>query len=415
MQQALKVNPVVVTGMGAFCAAGGTPAALWQRALQGPSPATWLDLPNSPPSARVAGCVAPRVDLTAPQFRHVRKMDRCVQFAHAAAAQAWQQAGLASGPAAPARVGVIAGTSRGPIGKWTESLHSFEHDRVRPSDAANSTIACLSGALAQTFHARGPCFTVSAACASGAFAIALAAQQIVTGAAEIVLAGGAEAPLQPLVIAQLAAAGVLGFHDDPAKTCRPFDRTRNGLLLGEGAAFLVVESAESARRRGATILARLAGWAMGSDAGGRVGVMENADGLREVVTQALGLAGLTPAQVDYFNGHGTGTLLNDRAEARALTLLLGDAVAHIPCSSTKPITGHCVGATPALEAVICIEALRHQIVPPTMNCAEPDPDCHLDLVRDHPRPARLRHVVSHSLGFWSNHAALVFGAPEQPL
>ena len=411
IQQALQENPVVVTGMGAFCAAGRTAAKLWQSAVAGRSPARWLDLPAGSQPPRIAACVAPAVDLAAPQFRHVRKMDRCVQLAHAAAAEAWQQAGLDTGRVSPARIGVIAGTSRGPIGKWAESARSLAQRRVRPSDAANSTIACLSGALSQTFHAHGPSFTVSAACASGAFAIALAAQQIATGAADVVLAGGAEAPLQPLVVAQLAAAGVLGHHDDPARTCRPFDRTRNGLLLGEGAAFLVLESAASARQHGAPILARLSGWAMGSDDGGRVGVMENGDGLLQVAGQALSLAGLEPAEVDHFNGHGTGTMINDRAEARAMALLLGGAVGRIPYSSTKPVTGHCVGATPALEAVICLGALRHQVVPPTIHCDEPDPACRLDLVREVSRPARLRHVVSHSLGFWSHHAALVFSAP----
>ncbi len=329
-------------------------------------------------------------------------------MALAAANQAWDQAQSGLPPVPPDRLGIIVGTSRGPLHKWADSMAQQSRNKLPPSLATNSTLACLSGALSQIFHAHGPCFSVSAACASGAAAIALGAQQIATGTADLMLVGGAEATLHPLIISQLSAAGVLGSHADPKQTCRPFDATRNGMLLGEGAAFLLLESAQHAHQRGAKALARLAGWALGADSSGRAGVTENGDGLYQVMQAALELAAVSPLQIDYLNTHGTGTIVNDRAETRALLRLSGTSLKTPPVSSTKPVTGHCLGASPALEAIISIQALRRQLIPPTINYTTPDPDCPLDVVPGHARPAQLRCVMSNSLGFWGNNASLIF-------
>ncbi len=411
-KKVLKNNPIVVTGLGVFCGAGVTVQELWTHAVEGRSSAVWKEFPGRKAPLRVAVCAAPEVKTELPELHPARKMDRCVQMALAAARQAWSDAGLDTNSLPPERIGVICGTSRGPVQKNVESVRLLEQNRMLPTLVPNSTLACLSGALSHILGVRGTGFTVSATCASAAMAIVLGAQQILTGAVEAVVAGGADAAVQPLLVSQLNAARLLGSHEDPGRVCRPFDITRDGTLLGEGAAFLVLESALSARRRGAKIHAQLAGWALGVDSAGRSGVSEGGEGLLQVMTSALRLAGLDPAQVDYCNAHGTGTQLNDRAEARAMAHLMSQSDKEIPCSSTKPITGHCLGATPAIEAVISIQAIRHQCLPPTINCSRIDPDCALDIIPDKSRVAPVRAVMSNSLGFWGKHASLIFTAPS---
>ena len=259
--------------------------------------------------------------------------------------------------------------------------------------------------------AGGPCLTVSATCASAAYAICLAAQQIALGEAEIMVAGGADAPLRDAVIRLTLAAGILGSHADPRRSCRPFDVTRDGTLIGEGAAFLVLESLESARRRGAAVHARLLGWAMAADTTHRISPREDGEGLVRAMRRALHIGGLDPEEIDYVNAHGTGTLLNDRIEALAMRRVLGDHLGRVACSSTKPVTGHCLGASSALEAVITILSLRDQIAPPTANCLDLDPECRLDVVMGKARPMAMKVAMSNSLGFWGKNASLIFSRP----
>jgi 3-oxoacyl-[acyl-carrier-protein] synthase II len=256
-----------------------------------------------------------------------------------------------------------------------------------PSLAAHCTIASLSGALSVHFKTHGPCFTVSATCASSAAALALAAEQILLGTTDVVLAGGADASLDPIILAAARAAGILGSHDDPAQTCRPFAKDRNGTTPGEAGAFLVLESERSAKQRGANIHARLAGWSVAAEGHQRTGISETARGLRQVIADALACSGFVPEQIGYVNAHGTGTRLNDTQEAKALR----DIFPHgVPVSSTKPVTGHCTGAAGALEAIITIAALQHRQLPPTANCLP----------------------LSNSSGFWGHNAALIFARDE---
>jgi 3-oxoacyl-(acyl-carrier-protein) synthase len=406
LNKLLRDNPVVVTGMGCFCAAGDSVKALWSSAAGGKSPAVWREFDSENRRLRFAVCAAPEVDVMRPELHAVRKMDRCVQLARLAAHQAWTQAGLTD--AYPlTRVGALVGSSRGPIGKHKESFQSCS--KYPPSLAAHTTFASLSGALGKAFGINGECATVSATCASAAFAIGLAAEQIILGKADAVLAGGTEAPLQLSILAQLNATGVMGSHGDASQTCRPFDVTRNGLVLGEGSGFLVLESARAASARKAKILARLAGWSRGSDYTERAGVNPDGGTLLRVMEEALRLAEFDAKEIGYVNAHGTGTKMNDAAEANAMKTLFGSRA--VPCSSTKPVTGHCLGATPALEAIISIEALRRQMIPPTANCLQPDPLC---LVHPQPRdarPARIFNVMSNSIGFWGCHASLIFSRP----
>jgi 3-oxoacyl-[acyl-carrier-protein] synthase II len=402
----LRDNPVVVTGMGSFSAAGGSVDALWMAVIAGRSPATWREFEMGNERDRFAVCCAPDIDVLRPELHPVRKMDRCVQMAWLAASQAWIQARLADAYP-PARIGIAIGSSRGPLGKLKDAFDHLGQRKFPPSLSADCTFASPSGVLAQSFKLKGSGATIAATCASAAFAIEYAAEQILLGQADAMLAGGTEAPLQPVVLAQLRAAGVLGFHEEAARTCRPFDATRNGMVLGEGSAFLILESARAAARQ-AKVLAHLVGWSMSLDNSGRTGVDEEGSGLLQVMEQSLQLAGVGPEKIDYINAHGTGTKMNDAAEARAVGKLFGKRGATVACSSTKPVTGHCLGATPALEAVVCIKALHQQIIPPMANCQQPDPFCSINAQPLTAQPARLANVMSNSLGFWGYHASLIF-------
>ncbi|MCD6052765.1 MAG: fabF [Verrucomicrobia bacterium] len=198
----------------------------------------------------------------------------------------------------------------------------------------------------------------------------------------------------------------MGDADLPGQICRPFDLNRTGTVLGEGAAFLVIETEAHAKKRGATILARLSGWAIGTESGERTGISEDSAALVRVMQQSLALARLKPEEIGYVNAHGTGTLLNDRQETVACRRVFGEHMP--PCSSIKPVTGHCMGAAAALEAVVCLEALRNGLLPPTPNWAVRDPECPLDIIAGEARRTSAKHVLSNSSGFWGNNASLIF-------
>ena len=406
----LRDDPIAVTGMGSFCAAGDSVDALWKAVVAGKGIAAWREFDFESENLRFAVCSAPELDITHPQMHPVRKMDRCVQMAWLAANQAWAQAQLA-GAYPMTGVGIIVASSRGPVSKHRESFQFVGRSNYPPSLAANSAFASPSGALGQAFKINGLGMTVSATCASAAFAIGLAAEQILLGKADAVLVGGTEAPLQSAILAQLNAADVIGSHDDARQTCRPFDVTRNGIILGEGSGFLVLESARAASARKAKIFAHLAGWGLSLDSAGRTGMNKDGSGLLQVMEEALRLADFDAEKIDCINAHGTGTKMNDAAEASAVKKLFGNRAATVPCSSTKPITGHCLGATPALEAIISIEAMRRQMIPPTANCLQPDPLCPINPQPLAAKPANIFTIMSNSIGFWGCHASLIFSQP----
>lgn len=400
--QWLRENPLVITGTGAVSAAGDSVEKLWETAVQGRSLGQTLEFEEGV----YAGCVVPPEAMRTWKSSLMRKADRTAQFAVMAAQEAWLQAGIREGNLAPERLAIFAGTSRGPVGKVLEAAGRARMNRMLPSLAASSTMASLSGTLAVEFGACGPSLTVSGACASSAAAIMMAAEQLLLGKADVALAGGAEAPLHPIVLAQLQAAGILGHGEIAAEVCRPFDRHRTGTILGEGAGFLIIETEAHARERGAEILARLSGWAVGAEGGERTGISKDAVSLTQVMGQALKLAGLSASEIGYVNAHGTGTVLNDRQETIACQSVFGAKTP--PCSSIKPVTGHCMGAAAALEAVVCIKALQDGILPPTPNWKTADPNCAMDIIAEKARKIRVKDVLSNSSGFWGNNAALVF-------
>ncbi len=228
------------------------------------------------------------------------------------------------------------------------------------------------------------------------------------GLLDAVLVGGSEAPLAPALLDQFAAGGILGHGPTAQAACRPFDAKRNGTIPGEGAAFLVLESVEAARHRGSKILAHLVAATMAAESHNRVAARPDGDGLVQVMHQALAAAGLPPGAIGYLNAHGTGTRVNDAAEAAALRRVFGDSISDIPVSSTKPVTGHAFGAAAALEAVIAIQTLRTGMAPPTAACLEPDPTLGLRLILGSPTPISASCAMSNSLGFWGNTASLLF-------
>ena len=403
----LAEQPIVVTGLGIFSAAGRHPGDFLRRSC-GVSRA----VPKILGAATTAICPAPPVLLSGAEFRRVRTMDRSVQMSLAAAEDAWSTAALTGSGSGlrPDRVAVIAGTSRGPVGKFAASMNFAASDRIPPSLAPNTTIAGLSGAIAQALDARGPSVTVSATCASSAHAIALGAQQLLLGLVDAVVVGGGEAPLVPSVLIQMKAAGVLGSAPDPLRACRPFAADRNGTVLGEGAAFLVLETLAGARRRGAPPLGRLAGWALGADRIQRTGINDVAGCTESNMREALQMAGLRPEGVGYVHLHGTGTRMNDREEARAIQRVFPQGV---PCSSTKPVTGHCMGAAAALGAAVGILAMREGHLPPSVNSQPRDPAVDLDLIGPLPREARPAAVLTNAAGFWGTNATLVFTAADE--
>ena len=406
----LQDNPIVVTGMGSYSSAGDSVAALWQAAMAAKSLAEWREFPMSGESRqRFAVCAAPPIDPAARPTGFVRRADRCCQMAWHAGRQAWQQAGL-TGACLPERIGVIVGSSRGPVVKMAEAFDRLERGDIPPTLVAECSLGSLAGTLAQAFGAKGPGSVISATCASAAFAIGQAAEQILLGKLDAVLVGGTEAPLHSAVLAQLQASGVLGSAAEAARACRPFDATRDGMVLGEGAGFLVLEPASFALRRGARPLAMLAGWSTMVDSLGRAGVQGDGSSVARAMEEALELAQFSPRQIGYVNAHGSGTVANDLAESAALGRVFGERA--ILCGSSKPVTGHCLGATAALEAILCVEALRHQKCPPTVNCAEPDPRCAVQLVSPLAPPAKLNSVLSNSLGFWGYHASLIFSVAQ---
>lgn len=408
LQKLLLDDPVTITGAGVVSAGGNSVGELWESARSATVHATWRDFEFGDGALHRAVCAVPDFDPQLAPYPRARKLDRGAQMALAAADQAWAQAGLGDGGISPERIGVVIGTSRGPLEKTALSMNAGHLARILPSFSASCTIGSFGGAISQFLAIYGPSCTVSATCASAAAAIAFGAEQILLGLADVMLVGGADAALHPVIIAPLDAAGVLGSDDDPSKTCRPFDRTRNGICLGEGAGILVLESGRSARQRGAKTLGRLVGWAKGVENAGRAGVGQGGAMLANTMNRALHAAGLSPDAIDYLNTHGTGTVANDVAEATAIRKVFGDPPSTPPCSSTKPVTGHCLGATPAMEAILCLQALQHQTIPPTANCHDQDPACAIDTVPLHARETSLKTVMSTSLGFWGNHAALVF-------
>jgi 3-oxoacyl-[acyl-carrier-protein] synthase II len=403
---------VVVTGLGCVSPVGNNVKETWQALLDGKSgaaPITTFDASahKTKFAAEVKGFDAAALFGS----RDSRKMDRFTQFATAATLEALAQSGLKINDANRDRVGVLIGSGIGGINTLIEQYEILRQrgpERVSPflipmmiSDGAAGNIAIRVGA-------RGPNMSVATACASGTNALGEAAEIIRRGAADVMIAGAAEAAINAIAMAGMNVMTALSTrNDDPQKASRPFDKDRDGFIMGEGAGILILESLEHAQARGATILCEFTGYGTTDDAHHISAPAEDGAGAVNSMRLAVENAGLKLEDIDYINAHGTSTHLNDKSETTAIKTLFGAQAYKVPVSSTKSMTGHLLGASGALEAVVCSMVLLENTLPPTMNYETPDPDCNLDYIPNQPRKAEPQNVMSNSFGFGGHNATLV--------
>jgi len=348
--------------------------------------------------------------------KDARRTDRYTHFAVAAALEALEHAGLDIDDAMADRVGVLIGSGMGgaeTLDAGMETVLTEGPNRLSPFFMPMFLGNMASGTVAIATGARGPNFAPVSACASSAHAIGEAAAIIRRGEADVMIAGGSEAPLARMVVAGFNAMGALSTrNDDPAAASRPFDAERDGFVLGEGGAALILESADHAARRGASALAKLAGYGTTDDANHMVQPAPGGVGAARAMTLALCAAGLQPADIGYINAHGTSTPLNEKFETQAIKAAFGEAAYRVPISSTKSMTGHLLGAAGALEAALAIMAIEQGMLPPTINQTSPDPDCDLDYIPNVARRAIAKHVMTNSMGFGGHNVSLIFSAAE---
>jgi beta-ketoacyl-acyl-carrier-protein synthase II len=405
---------VVVTGIGVISPLGLDASTMWDNLVAGRSgirPITLFDA--SALNVRIAGEAHGFDAETHMSARDARRCDRFAQFAIAALSQTLEQSRLQITDHNADQIGAIVGTGMGGIWTYTRELDVLREKgpgRINPLLIPMITADVPAVQLAMRTGARGPCLGVTSACATGADALGLAYETIRTGRAEAMFAGGFEAAVTPIGIAAFDRMGALSRrNDDPASASRPFDSQRDGFVMGEGGALLVLEELGFALHRGAQPLAEMCGYAATSDAVHITAPDREGAGAAHCMRLAMQRAAVTPADVSYVNAHATSTPLGDPSETRAIKHALGEERARrVPVSGTKSMTGHLLGGAGALEAVICIHALQSNLIPPTINLNQPDPDCDLDYVPHHARAADLEVVLSNSFGFGGHNTTLVF-------
>lgn len=403
---------VVVTGVGALSSIGNTANENWEAAIAGKSgiaPITRFDA--SEYSTTFAGEVK-GFDATALLGRKdARKHDRFSQLAIAATREAVEHSGLEIAPIAE-RVGALIGTGMGGIETFengTETLLNGGPRRVSPFFVPMILANMASGNVSIDIGAKGPNYAPVSACAAGAHAIGEATRMIRDGVADVMIAGGAEAPVTRMGVAGFGAMGALSTrNDDPQAASRPFDAGRDGFVLAEGAASLVLESLDHALARGANILGEVTGYGLSDDANHMVQPAPEGEGAGRAMALALADAGIAPEQIGYLNAHGTSTPLNEKFETAGIKAAFGDHAYNLPISSTKSMTGHLLGAAGALEAVFTLRALQQGILPPTINQTDGDPDCDLDYIPNTARPADIEIAMSNSMGFGGHNVSLIF-------
>jgi 3-oxoacyl-[acyl-carrier-protein] synthase II len=403
---------VVVTGIGLVSALGIGTEETWAGLLAGRSgtaPITLFDA--SEHTTRFAAEVKGFDPLRFVEKKDVKKQDRFIQFAIAAADFALADAGLTISAENADRVGVCIGSGIGgfaTIEREHETLLKSGPKRVSPFFIPAAIVNLASGWVSIRSGAKGPNLATCTACASGAHAVGDATRLIQRGEADAMLAGGSEAAITPLGVAGFSAMRALSTRNDaPEKASRPFDRDRDGFVIGEGSGVLMIEELEHARARGAKIYAEIVGYGTSGDAFHISAPSENGDGIIRVVKRTLADAGVGPEVVDYVNAHGTSTPAGDPIELRALKSVFGEHARRLAVSSTKSMTGHLLGAAGGLEAGVTALALQRQMLPPTINHENPDPDCDLDVVPNQARPARAEYALSNSFGFGGTNACLL--------
>ncbi len=404
---------VVVTGLGIISPVGLDVKSAWENILAGKSgikPITHFDC--SAFSTRFGGPIY-GFDIT--QYisaKDARKMDKFIHYGVAAGCQALEDSGLEVTDENRRRIGVAVGSGIGGITGIETSYEAFLNGgprKISPFFVPANIINMVAGNLSIKFGLKGPNYSIVSACSTGTHNIGEAALMIRHGFADVMLAGGAEMATSPTGLGGFASARALSTrNDDPERASRPWDKDRDGFVLSDGAAVVVLEEYEMARRRGAAIYAELAGFGMNSDAYHMTAPSENGEGARDCMLLALQDAGLDPADIDYINAHGTSTPQGDVAETMAVKATFGPHAYKLAVSSTKSMTGHMLGAAGGAEAIFSILALRDQVAPPTINYETPDPDCDLDYVPNSAREMPLQTVLSNSFGFGGTNGTLIF-------
>lgn len=403
---------VVVTGIGAVTPVGNTATEAWEAVLAGKSgvgPLTRLDAEQYPVS------VAAEVkDFSIEKWidkKEARKMDRFTQFALAAAIEAVEDSNLTIDESNANRVGVWIGSGIGGMETFEQQFRTFLDRgvrRVSPFFVPMMIPDMASGQVSIYFGAKGINSCSVTACASGTNSIGDAFKVIERGDADAMITGGAEAPITTMAVAGFCANTALSFNEDPATASRPFDKNRDGFVIGEGAGIVILEEYEHAVARGANIYAEIVGYGATGDAYHITAPAPEGEGAARAMAQALADGGVEPTQIGYINAHGTSTGYNDLYETQAVKTVFGEHAYELAMSSTKSMTGHLLGAAGGIEAIFSVLALRDGKIPPTMNLVEPDPQCDLDYVANSAREQQVEYALSNSLGFGGHNATLVF-------
>ncbi len=406
---------VVVTGLGALTPVGNDAPATWRAALAGESGIDFIHAfdPSAYP-VRIAAEVKRFDPASVASPKEVRKLDLNVLYALAASKEAVTDARLDGYD--PARVGIVFGSAIGGflgIMEQHDILRERGPDRVSPNFLPNVLVDSASGQLAISLGYRGPNYAPVSACATGSHAVGEGAELIRRGDADAVLAGGTEACIHPLILAGFCAMRGLAAEDEhPPRASRPFDATRAGFVMGEGACTLVLEELDAARARGATVYAEVLGYGTSNDAYHMAAPDPESVGVREMMQAALERSGVEPERVGYINAHGTSTPLGDLAETKAIKEVFGDRAYELAVSSTKSVMGHCFGAAGTIEAMMCVLAVRDGELPPTMNYEHPDPECDLDYVPNEARKADVEVALSNAMGLGGHNACVLIGRIE---
>jgi 3-oxoacyl-[acyl-carrier-protein] synthase II len=401
---------VVVTGMGALTPVGLDVASTWEAIVHGRSGIAPIQrFETGDLDVRIGGEVKDFDPTHYLDRKEARRMDRFLQLGLVAAQEAMRDARLRIGPDLAEQVGVLVGSGIGGISTIVDAaitLHTRGPDRVGPFVVPMMLSDMLAGMIAIQTGAKGPNFAVASACATAGHALGEATEMIRRGDAEIMIAGGAEAPVTRIGLAAFDSMRALSRRNhEPERASRPFDAERDGFVLAEAAGILVLENLEHATRRDAHIYAEITGYGATADAYHITAPSEGGEGAARAMRAALRRAGLQPADIGYINAHGTSTPHNDRTESQAIRTVFGDQAP--PVSSTKSMTGHLIGASGAVEAIICIKTILEGCLPPTINYEHPDPDCDLDYVPNVARPKRVKAVLSNSLGFGGHNTTLI--------
>ncbi len=408
---------VVVTGVGVLSPIGNDRETFWNRLIRGESgigPVTRFDPSNFP--TQIAGEVKDFDPLDYMERKEARRMDRFVQFAVAATKMALQDAALDMEKEDPNRVGVYIGSGIGGLATWEEQhkvLLNKGPRRVSPFFIPMMIANMAAGQVSIMTGAKGPTSAAISACATGTHSIGDAFKIIQRGDADVMIAGGAEATITPMAFAGFCAARAMSTrNEEPQKASRPFDKERDGFVMGEGAGVLILESLEHAEKRGASIIAELAGYGMSSDAHHLTAPAPEGEGACRAMQQAMKDAGLSPEEIDYINAHGTSTDLNDKFETMAIKNAFGEHAQRLAVSSNKSMIGHLLGAAGGVEAIATALTVKTGMIPPTINLETPDPECDLDYVPNQARESKVRAALSNSLGFGGHNATLLFKSYE---